>query len=105
MSRTHISELLGPDHCIRTVTNFLSLDERFKRFGPHRFGLSKWGGKEYRTIVDTIEDVIHANGGEATAPHIISQVHACTGALESSIRKYLYGFHRSDSGFYRIVSK
>jgi len=107
MSRTHISELLGPDQNVRTLSNFLSKDERFKRLGPHRFGLSKWGGREYSTITGTIEDVIHANGGEATAPHIISQVHARTGALESSIRRDVYGpkFHRSESGFYRVVPK
>ena len=49
MSRERISELLGPDHCIRTLGNYLSSDKRFKRLGLRQFGLSKWGGKEYRT--------------------------------------------------------
>jgi len=104
MSRERISELLGPDHCIRTLSNYLSTDERFKRLGIDLFGLSKWGGKEYHTIADTIEDVIHTSGGEATITSIVSQVHSRTGALESSIRHYLNSprFHRSDSGAYRV---
>jgi Sigma-70, region 4 len=104
MGREHISVLLGPDHCIRTLSNYLSTDDRFKRVGLNLFGLSKWGGNEYHTIADTIEDVIHTAGGEATVTHIISQVLARTGVLESSIRKYLYGprFHLSDSGSYRL---
>ena len=103
MSRERISELLGPHHCIRTLANYLSTDERFKRFGLHLFGLTKWGGKEYRTIADTIEDVLCTSGGEATLPHIISEVRARTGALESSIRTYVYrsSFRRSDSSSYR----
>ena len=103
MSREGISELLGPDHCIRTLGNYLSSDKRFRRLGRDLFGLSKWGGKEYRTIADTIEDVIRANGGEATVTDIISQVLARTCALQSSIRTYVYksSLRRSDSSSYR----
>jgi Sigma-70, region 4 len=46
MNKGRISELLGSDHSIRTLSNYLSADERFKRFGPDLFGLSKWGAKE-----------------------------------------------------------
>ena len=90
MSKERISELLGPDHCTRTLSNYLSTDERFKRFGLNLFGLSKWGGKEYRTIADTIEDVIRTNGGEATVSCIIKQVRARGNVSESSIRASLH---------------
>ena len=105
MSRQRILGLLGPGYSIGAVTNFLSADERFNRFGPHLFGLSKWAGKEYHTLADSIEDLIQANGGEATLAQIISQILARTGASERSIRKNLATqprFHRSDSGSYRV---
>jgi len=103
MSRTRISKLLGPDQSVRTLSNFLSKDQRFKRLGLDLFGLRKWGGKEYNSIADTIEDVIHSNGGEATVTHIISRVLA-RNTQESSIRRNLYGprFHRLDSGSYCV---
>jgi len=94
MSKERISELLGSDHSIRTISNYLSADERFKRFGIHLFGLSKWGGYEYRSIADTIEDVIRTHGGEATVTQIMSQVLARTGAPKSSIIRS-YGLRRA----------
>jgi hypothetical protein len=90
MSKERISELLGSDHSIETLKNYLSTDQRFKRFGINLFGLTKWGGKEYRTIADTIEDVIHTNGGEAPVSHIIKQVSARANTSESSIRASLH---------------
>lgn len=88
LSLEEIAEALGPDTNFRSMINQIQGDERFMRRGLKLYGLRRWGGEEYTTIKEEIEQEIEREGGAATLEHLISTLCSQFGVSEASVRAY-----------------
>jgi hypothetical protein len=83
-----LMEALGPGTNPRSFINQIQADARFMRRGLKLYGLRHWGGEEYTTIKEEIEQEIERQGGVATIDHLISTLCEQFGVSESSVRAY-----------------
>jgi hypothetical protein len=89
MSAEILTEKINEGHSFRTLLNGMSVDKRFMRVTKKEWGLSSWGLEEYSGIVDSIVDLLHANGGRADAEWVVDQVSSTFKVARTSVRAYL----------------
>lgn len=92
-----LAEAIGPDVNYRSMINQVQADERFMRRGLKLYGLRSWGGEEYTTIKDELEQEIERQGGSASLEHLIDALCTQFGVSEASVRAYA-----SDAPFIRL---
>jgi biotin operon repressor len=88
LSGEEIAEALGPDTNYRSMINQIQADPRFLRRGIKMYGLTMWGGEEYTTIAEEIEQEVERLGGAASLDHLIETLCNGFGVSESSVRAY-----------------
>ncbi len=88
MTVADIFEAIGENRNVRSLRNRIQGDARFMRRGLEHYGLRAWGGEEYSTIVDEIQQEIERQGGEATLEHLVSTLTSSFGVSDSSVRTY-----------------
>lgn len=101
MSREELYEAMGPDDVnFRSMVNAIQSDDRFRRLGLNRYGLAAWGGEEYTTIADEIEQAIDRRGGRADLNEIVEELVELFGVSAQSVRSYAASrrFHRDGDG-------
>lgn len=59
MTADEIHEYIG-EGSLTTLKNYLGGEDRFQRRGPRRWGLSEWGGEEYKSIAAEMVDELAA---------------------------------------------
>jgi hypothetical protein len=104
LTKDDLADLIGDSCNKRTLSNYLLSDPRFLRRGLRHFGLREWGGEEYSTIVDEIEQEILRQGGEASIETLVDRLTRMFGVSESSVRQYAAGprFARTRAGLIRV---
>lgn len=101
MSREELHAAMGADDVnFRSMVNAVQADERFRRLGLNRYGLTAWGGEEYTTIADEIEQAIERRGGRAGLNEIVEELVELFGVSAQSVRSYAASrrFHRASDG-------
>lgn len=101
MSREQLHSAMGPDDVnFRSLVNAVQGDERIRRLGLNSYGLADWGGEEYTTIADEIEEAIQRRGGRAPVDEIVEELVAWFGVSAQSVRSYAASrrFHRDRDG-------
>lgn len=88
MTVAEIFETIGEQRSVRTLANYLQSDARFMRRGLEHYGLRKWGGEEYTTIVEEIEQELERQGGQASLDHLVRTLCDNFGVSENSVRTY-----------------
>ena len=83
-----LAEALGGAVNSRSMLNQIQSDERFMRRGLKLYGLRRWGGEEYTTIKEEIEQEIARQGGACSLEHLIEALCSQFGVSESSVRAY-----------------
>lgn len=83
-----LAEALGPETNFRSMINQIQSDPRFLRRGLKLYGLRVWGGEEYTTVSDEIEQEIERQGGASSLDHLVSTLCGQFGVSESSVRAY-----------------
>lgn len=83
-----LAEALGGDVNSRSMLNQIQSDDRFMRRGLKLYGLRRWGGEEYTTIKEEIEQEIERQGGACSLDHLIETLCSQFGVSESSVRAY-----------------
>lgn len=63
-------------------------DERIRRLGKDRYGLTAWGGEEYSGILDELEQAIERNGGSIELNDTVESFVALFGVSAGSVRTY-----------------
>lgn len=81
-------EALGGDVNSRSMLGQIQSDDRFMRRGLKMYGLRRWGGEEYTTIKEEIEQEIERQGGACSLEHLIETLCSQFGVSESSVRAY-----------------
>ena len=106
LSGAEIAAALGPDVNFRSMINQIQPDDRFMRRGLKRYGLRRWGGEEYTTIKDEIEQEIERRGGAASVEDLVETLCAQFGVSESSVRAYASDapFERNSQGLIVIAT-
>jgi hypothetical protein len=79
-------------------------DRRFLRRGLKHYGLAAWGGDEYTTVADEIEEEIERQGGAASLEHLIEVLPNTYGVSAGSVQSYALGprFERGKDGLVRV---
>lgn len=101
MSREELHAAMGGDEVnFRSMVNAVQADGRFRRLGLNRYGLAAWGGEEYTTIADEIEQAIDRRGGRAELNDIVDELVELFGVSAQSVRSYAASrrFHRDAGG-------
>ena len=103
-AREEISSAITEEHSIRTLSNYLSDDERFVRVNRTEFGLAVWGADSYKGIVQELGAEILRCGGEATLDHLKSSLIERFAVSENSIVSYLHSplFAETSGGGFRL---
>lgn len=83
-----IANALGPATNYRSMINQIQADSRFLRRGLKLYGLRSWGGEEYTTVAEEIEQEIERRGGAAPLEYLITTLCEQFGVSESSVRAY-----------------
>ena len=107
MSRAELHGAMGGTHVnFRSMLTQIQGDTRFRRLGLDRYGLSEWGGEEYTTIVDEIEQAIERRGGKADVDAIVAELVELFGVSAQSVRSYAASrrFHRSADGLLTVAA-
>jgi hypothetical protein len=81
-------DVMGPDTNQRSMVGQIQGDRRFLRRGLKLYGLRQWGGEEYTTIKEEIEQEIERQGGAASLDHLIRTLCSQFGVAETSVRAY-----------------
>lgn len=92
-----LAAILGSETNYRSMITQVQGDDRFMRRALKLYGLRSWGGEEYTTIKDEIEQEIERQGGAASLDHLIETLCTQFGVSEASVRAYA-----SDTPFVRI---
>lgn len=88
MSLQAIFDAIGENKSIRSLGNNLPSDERFMRRDRDHWGLREWGGEEYTTIVEEIEEELERQGGSASIEHLVTTLTTAFGVAANSVRTY-----------------
>lgn len=88
MSREELHNAVGADVNTRSLLLQVQDDERFRRMSPDSYGLAEWGGEEYTTIADEIEQAIERRGGRAFLDELVDELVDLFGVSPNSIRSY-----------------
>jgi hypothetical protein len=88
---------------LRSMTNQLFADSRFKRTSLRDFGLAGWHHDEYTSVADEIREEVERQGGQAHLQQLVRVVSERYHVADSSVRAYALGpgFVRSPDGLIR----
>lgn len=91
----------------RGLVGRIQSDSRFLRRGLKHYGLAAWGGEEYTTIADEIEEEIERQGGAASLEHLVEVLPQTFGVSAGSVQSYALGprFERGGDGLIRMRSR
>ena len=88
MSREELYDAIGADVNARSLLMQVQDDERFRRMSRDSYGLAEWGGEEYTTIADEIEQAIERRGGRAFLDELVDELVNLFGVSPNSVRSY-----------------
>jgi hypothetical protein len=88
MSRDELRNAVGVNVNARSLLLQVQDDPRFRRMSRDSYGLAEWGGEEYTTIADEIEQAIERRGGRASLEELIDEVVDRFGVSPNSVRSY-----------------
>jgi Sigma-70, region 4/Bacterial RNA polymerase, alpha chain C terminal domain len=105
MSREDLHDAVGADVNARSLLMQVQDDERFRRMSRDTYGLAEWGGEEYTTIADEIEQAIERRGGRAFLDELVDELVDLFGVSPNSVRSYAGSrrFLRQPDGTLAIV--
>lgn len=66
-------------------------DDRIIRVSPDTYGLVRWGGKPFVSVIDTVIDLIRDNSGSMRVNNLVDLMVYRYGANETTIRTYVSG--------------
>ena len=100
LTSDELAAILGPDTNYRSMIGQVQGDDRFMRRALKLYGLRSWGGEEYTTIKEEIEQEIARQGGAASLEHLIETLCTQFGVSEASVRAYASAapFVRTEEG-------
>lgn len=106
MSPEGLLSRLNDGTALTNLRNQLSSDGRFIRRDRARYGLRKWGGREYLGIRDMIVRELEASGGRARIGDIADTLSSQFGVADVSVRAYMANpeFDRSEKGWIKLSS-
>jgi len=88
MTREQLHAAVGADVNFRSLLMQVQSDDRFRRMGLNSYGLTEWGGEEYTTIADEIEQAIERRGGRAAVEELVEELVELFGVSPQSVRSY-----------------
>jgi hypothetical protein len=76
----------GPPMSFESFRSRVQQDDRFRRQGVRRYGLSEWGAEPYTTLVEKMSEEIERNGGAMALDALVGAMGERFEATEGSVR-------------------